>query len=89
MCRAAQDPPCGVDPSPLQSLEAKKCRAGKTVRSEMAAPLLSLRRALGKRSKRLIVVHRKSRSAPATAAIASGVEAIDLERLVADLTHDH
>jgi len=55
----------------------------------MAAPLLSLRRALGKRSKRLITVHRKSHSAPATVAIASGVEAIDLERFVADLTHGH
>jgi len=47
------------------------------------------RRALGKRSKRLIIVHRKSYLAPGTAAIASRAEAIDLERFVADLTHDH
>jgi hypothetical protein len=33
----------------------------------------------------LIIVHRKSHLAPATAAIASGVEAIDLERFVVDL----
>src|SRR5438309_5787094 len=76
-------------PRPNAGLWLIECKAGKTVRSAMAAPLLSLRRALGKRSKRLIIVHRKSHSAPATAAIASGVEAIDLERFVADLTHDH
>jgi hypothetical protein len=64
-------------------------KAGKTVRTAMAAPLVSLGGALEKRSKRLIVVHQKSHLAPATAAIASGVEAIDLERFVADLTHDH
>src|SRR5467141_4921787 len=76
-------------PRPNAGLWLVECKAGKTVRPAMAAPLLSLRRALGKRSKRLIIVHRKSHSAPATAAIASGVEAIDLERFVADLTHDH
>src|SRR5712671_4894267 len=76
-------------PRPNAELWLIECKAGKTVRLPMAAPLLSLRRALGKRSKRLIIVHRKSHSAPATAAIASGVEAIDLERFVADLTHDH
>jgi predicted AAA+ superfamily ATPase len=73
-------------PRPNAGLWLIECKAGKTVRTATAAPLLSLRRALGKRSKRLIIVHRKSHSA---AAIASGVEAIDLERFVADLTHDH
>src|SRR5438046_445895 len=76
-------------PRPNAGLWLIECKAGKTVRSAMAAPLLSLRRALGKRSKRLIIVHRKSHSASATAAIPSGVEAIDLERFVADLSHDH
>src|SRR3989440_9220729 len=75
-------------PRPNAGLWLIESKAGKTVRSAMAAPLLSLRRALGKRSKRLIIVHRKSHWAPATAAIVSGVEAIDLERFVADLTHD-
>jgi hypothetical protein len=55
----------------------------------MAAPLLSLRRSLGKRSERLILVHQKSRSAAATAAVASGVEALDLERFVAEFAHGH
>src|SRR2546430_2233550 len=59
-------------PRPNAGLWLIECEAGKTVRSAMAAPLLSLRRALGKRSKRLIIVHRKSHSAQATAAIASG-----------------
>ena len=63
-----------------------ECKAGKTVRPAMAAPLLALRRTLEKRSARLIVVHGKSRSAQATRAVASEVEALDLERFVADLT---
>jgi predicted AAA+ superfamily ATPase len=63
-----------------------ECKAGKTVRPAMAAPLLALRRALEKRSARLIVVHGKSRSAQGTRAVASEVEALDLERFVAGLT---
>jgi predicted AAA+ superfamily ATPase len=63
-----------------------ECKAGKTVRPAMAAPLLALRRTLEKRSARLIVVHGKSRSAQATRAVASEVEALDLERFVAGLT---
>jgi predicted AAA+ superfamily ATPase len=66
-----------------------ECKAGKTVRPAMAAPLLALRRTLEKRSTRLIVVHGKSRSAKATRAVASGVEALDLERFVAGLTTSH
>jgi predicted AAA+ superfamily ATPase len=66
-----------------------ECKAGKTVRPAMAGPLLALRRALEKRSTRLIVVHGKSRSAQATRAVARGVEALDLERFVAGLTTGH
>ncbi len=62
-----------------------EARAGKTVRPSMASPLLSLRRALAKRSVRLIVVHRKSRSQLTTAAIARGVEALDAERFIQEL----
>jgi uncharacterized protein len=76
-------------PRPSAGLWLIECKAGRTVRPAMAAPLLSLRRSLGKRSKRLIIVHRKSRSTPDTAAVAKGVEAIDLERFVAELTHGH
>jgi predicted AAA+ superfamily ATPase len=58
-------------PRPNAGLWLIECKAGKTVRPAMAAPLLSLRRSLGKRSERLILVHQKSRSTPATAAVAS------------------
>jgi len=68
--------------SNLWLIEAK---AGKTVRPSMASPLLSLHRALAKRSVRLIVVHRKSRSQLTTAAIARGVEAFDVERFIQEL----
>jgi predicted AAA+ superfamily ATPase len=74
-------------PRPNAALWLIECKAGKTVRLPMAAPLLSLRRALGKRSKRLIIVHGKSRSILATKAVTDGVEALDLEQFVEDLIH--
>jgi predicted AAA+ superfamily ATPase len=76
-------------PRPNAGLWLIECKAGKTVRPAMAAPLLALRRAMEKRSTRLIVVHRKSRSAQAASAVARGVEAIELERFVATLTAGH
>ncbi len=72
-------------PRPNAGLWLIECKAGRTVRPAMAAPLFSLRRALGKRSKRLIIVHRKARSTPVTAAVAEGVEGLDLEQFVAEL----
>ena len=56
-------------PRPNAGLWLIECKAGKTVRLPMAAPLLSLRRALGKRSKRMIIVHGKSRSTLTTKAV--------------------
>jgi len=76
-------------PRPNAGLWLIECKAGKTVRPAMAAPLLALRRAMEKRSTRLIVVYGKSRSAQATSAVARGVEAIELERFVASLTAGH
>src|SRR5467141_1563412 len=76
-------------PRPNAGLWLIECKAGKTVRPAMAAPLLALRRTMGKRSTRLIVVYGKSRSAQATRAVARGVEAIELERFVASLTAGH
>jgi hypothetical protein len=73
-------------PKPNAGLWLIECKAGKTVYPAMAAPLLSLRRTLGKRSTRQIIVHGTSRSAPTTQAAARGVEAIDLEQFIADLT---
>jgi uncharacterized protein len=76
-------------PRPNAGLWLIECKAGKTVRPAMAAPLLALRRTMEKRSTRLIVVYGKSRSAPSTRAVARGVEAIELERFVASLTAGH
>ena len=76
-------------PRPNAGLWLIECKAGKTVRPAMAAPLLALRRTMEKRSTRLIVVYGKSRSAQATRAVARGVEAIELERFVASLTPGH
>jgi predicted AAA+ superfamily ATPase len=76
-------------PRPNAGLFLVECKAGRTVRPAMAAPLLSLSRVLGKRSKRLIIVHRKSHSIPATAAVANGVEALDVERFLAEFKRGH
>ena len=70
--------------SRLWLIEAK---AGKTVGVSMAAPLLSLRRASEQPSMRMTLVHRKSRAQMPTAAIAGGVEALDVERFVEQLGH--
>lgn len=60
----------------LWLIEAK---AGKTIQPRMAAPLLSLQRALGKQSRRLLIVHRKPATSLAITAIAKGVEAFDVK----------
>jgi Domain of unknown function (DUF4143) len=79
----------GVDfflPKPNAGLWLIECKAGKTARPAMAAPLLALRRTMEKRSTRLIVVYGNSRWAQAIRAVASRVEAIELERFVESLT---
>jgi hypothetical protein len=63
-----------------------EAKASKTVRPAMAASLLSLRRAMGNRASRFIVVHRKSDASVSTAAVAPGVEALDVGQLVAELS---
>jgi uncharacterized protein len=72
-------------PRPNSKLWLVEAKASKTVRPPMAAPLLSMRRALARGSGRLIVVHRKSRSQLPTAAIARGVEALHVERFIEEL----
>jgi len=72
-------------PRPDSKLWLIEAKAGKTVWPSMASPLLSLRRALPTRTARLLIVHRKSRSPMPTAAIARGVEALDLERFAREL----
>jgi predicted AAA+ superfamily ATPase len=75
-------------PRPNAELWLIECKAGKTVRPAMAVPLLALSRALENRSKRMIVVHAKSRLAQVTRAVARGVEALDLDRFVSHLIRD-
>jgi predicted AAA+ superfamily ATPase len=72
-------------PRPNAKLWLVETKSAKTVRPSMASPLTSLQRALQKRSGRLIVVHRRSRLPVPTAAIARGVEALDLEQFVGEL----
>ncbi|MGC1438739.1 MAG: ATP-binding protein, partial [Terriglobales bacterium] len=62
-----------------------EAKAAKTVRPSMASPLTSLQRGMQKRSGRLIVVHRRAHSEVPTAAIARGVEALDVEQFVEEL----
>ena len=72
-------------PRPNAELWPVEVKASKTVRPTMAGPLLSLQRAMGSRAKRLILVHQKSNAAVSTAAIAPGVEALELGQLVREL----
>ena len=72
-------------PRPNAGLWLIEAKAGKTVRPEMAASLLSLQRALSNQAGRLLVVHRKPQSPMPSAAIAPGAEAWDLERFAQEL----
>src|SRR6266851_3472403 len=72
-------------PRPNAKLWLVETKAAKTVRPSMASSLTALQRALQKRSERLIVVHRRPRSQVPTAAIARGVEALDVEQFVGEL----
>jgi len=58
-------------------------KASKTPMPSMAAPMQSLRRAMGNRPPvRTTIVHRKSSTAPLSSAIAPGVEALDVAAFV-------
>lgn len=67
-------------PRPNSGLWLIEATAGKTVQTRMAARLHSLQRFLEKQSRRLLIVLRKSRTSLGTAAIAKGVEALDVEQ---------
>ena len=66
----------------LRLVEAK---AGRTVTPGMAAPMQSLRRALGKKFRDAWLVHRPLGPAPHLRALSPGVQAVDLEVLIAEL----
>ena len=73
-------------PRPNAKLWLVETKAAKTVRPSMASSLTSLQRVSQKRSGRLLLLHRKSRSQTPTTAIARGVEALDVEHLVGELS---
>jgi hypothetical protein len=72
-------------PRPGAGLWLLEAKAGKTVQTRMAAPLLSLQRPLGKHLRRMLIVHRKPRAPFSTTAIAKGVEALDVEQFCKQL----
>ena len=74
-------------PRPNAELWLLEAKASKTVRPAMASSLLSLKRSMRKPPARSLVVHRKSRSEIVTSALVPGVEALDIDRFVQELTH--
>ncbi len=72
-------------PRPNAGLWPIEAKASKTVRPAVAGALLALGKSLGDRAKRLTVVHRRSSSDVANTAIAPGVEALDIDRLVGEI----
>jgi hypothetical protein len=69
-------------PRPNAKLWLIEAKASKTVRPEMAAPLLALSRSLPKPAERTMVVHRKPRTQLPVVTAAQGVEALDMEQFV-------
>jgi len=59
-----------------------ECKASKTVFPQMAAPMLSLKKALTVPPEKLLVVHRKAAGARPTEALTPGVSAIPVEDLI-------
>jgi len=73
-------------PGAGSKLWAIECKASRTVYPKMAGPLLTLRRSMGDRpALRMMVVHRTSKSAPPTKALAPGVEALDVPAFVEEV----
>jgi len=74
-----------VVPRPNARFWLVEAKASKTVQPQMAAPMLALSSAAGKRVARRIVVHRKSRTGPEFSALARGAEALTVDRFAAEL----
>jgi hypothetical protein len=74
-------------PQPNSRFWLVEAKASKTVQPSMAAPMLSLADATGKRASRRIVVHRKSRTGPAFTALAKGAEALTVEQFAAEINN--
>jgi predicted AAA+ superfamily ATPase len=72
-------------PQPNARFWLVEAKASKTVQPSMAAPMLSLASATGKRAARRIVVHRKSRTGPAFTVLARGAEALTVEQFAEEI----
>jgi predicted AAA+ superfamily ATPase len=72
-------------PQPNARFWMVEAKASKTVQPSMAAPMLSLNRAVGNRATRRIVVYRKPRTGPVFTGLAKGAEALTLEQFVAEI----
>jgi uncharacterized protein len=65
-----------------------ECKASRTAQPAMAKPMATLREAMGNRAPgRLSVVHRASSSAPATRALAPGIQALTVEDFARELAN--
>ena len=64
-----------------------EAKATHTVRPAMAGPLLALGRSMPKPGRRMILVHRQSRSPAATSALVPGARALDVEQFIGALRH--
>ena len=68
------------------SLWLVDAKSAKTVRPAMASSLVRLSHAMRDRATRRLVVHRKSRLQAQTTALAGGVQALDVEQFVGELS---
>jgi uncharacterized protein len=74
-----------VVPRPNAGVWLLESKATRTVRPNMATPLLTLRGSLSQRPNRLTIVYRKARSIVPTTALARGVDALDEEQFSKEL----
>jgi predicted AAA+ superfamily ATPase len=72
-------------PQPNAKFWMVEAKAGRTVQSTMANPMLALKKAAGDRVSRALVVHRKARTGLNMTTVAPGVEAIPVEQFSAIL----
>jgi predicted AAA+ superfamily ATPase len=73
-------------PQPNAKFWLVEAKAGRTVQSTMANPLLALKKAANSQTDRVsraLIVHRKARSQPNITTVAPGVEAMPIERFSA------
>jgi predicted AAA+ superfamily ATPase len=76
-------------PSARSGLWMVECKASKTVRPAMAAPLMSLRKSIRSKAPiRQAVVHRPAQGAPESRALSPGVEALAPQQFVDALAAD-